>query len=146
MWLSTEEASLAGQRLAFNGSHGGASTMTWKEAKVTLMDWRLYIHYIVSNGLFLFVHSQMITSSPDLFCSLGFLLFTIPIHTLDRGRSRLLLPSGTTDDDPPMGRFLRHHRSRRLHLRPLQRVRFALGRLHGSRSRRLPRLWDPSTG
>jgi hypothetical protein len=51
MWLTTEEARLAGQRLAYNGSHGGASTMTWKEAKATLMDWRLYIHYVVRNDL-----------------------------------------------------------------------------------------------
>ena len=47
-WLSADEKKLAEARLAFNGSHGETGALSWKDAKRTLMDWRLYIHYLVS--------------------------------------------------------------------------------------------------
>ncbi|KAL4803962.1 major facilitator superfamily domain-containing protein [Aspergillus unguis] len=50
-WLSAEEKELAAQRLAIDGSKGGASAMTWKDAKGVLLDWRLYAHYIVYFGI-----------------------------------------------------------------------------------------------
>ena len=46
-WLSAEEKELAKERLALEGSHGEASGLTWEEAKKTLVDWRLYAHYVV---------------------------------------------------------------------------------------------------
>lgn len=46
-WLTVEERRLAEARLAYNGSKGKSSSMTWPEAKATLMDWRLYVHYLV---------------------------------------------------------------------------------------------------
>jgi hypothetical protein len=49
-WLSAEEKELAKERLAFEGSHGEAAELTWEEAKKTLVDWRLYAHFVVSNG------------------------------------------------------------------------------------------------
>lgn len=46
-WLSAEEKELAKERLALEGSHGEAGSLTWEEAKKTLVDWRLYAHYVV---------------------------------------------------------------------------------------------------
>jgi hypothetical protein len=46
-WLSTEEKALSAERLAFNGSKGHHGALTWQDAKRTLTDWRLYVHYLV---------------------------------------------------------------------------------------------------
>lgn len=46
-WLSIEEKDLAGLRLAEQGSHGSSRSMTWGDAKKTLMEWRLWCHYFV---------------------------------------------------------------------------------------------------
>jgi len=50
-WLSTEEKELATERLKHEGSKGHGASLTWSEAKVTLLEWRLWIHYIVSSIL-----------------------------------------------------------------------------------------------
>ncbi|CBF79229.1 hypothetical protein AN7027.2 [Aspergillus nidulans FGSC A4] len=50
-WLSEEEKALAAQRLAVEGSKGGAKAMTWQDAKEILLDWRLYAHYVVYFGI-----------------------------------------------------------------------------------------------
>jgi MFS family permease len=47
-WLSTEEKELAAQRLIDEGSKGSGNSLTWEEAKITLCEWRLWIHYLVS--------------------------------------------------------------------------------------------------
>ena len=47
-WLSPEEKELAAQRLVHEGSKGSGSSLTWKEAKDTIFEWRLWIHYVVS--------------------------------------------------------------------------------------------------
>jgi len=47
-WLSAEEKQLAASRLSIEGSHGHSGSMTWAEAKETLLDLRLYAHYAVS--------------------------------------------------------------------------------------------------
>jgi MFS family permease len=47
-WLSTEEKELAAQRLIDEGSKGSGNSLTWEEAKITLCEWRLWIHYVVS--------------------------------------------------------------------------------------------------
>lgn len=46
-FLTPEEKELAILRMEFNGSKGDASHMTWEDAKGVLLDWRLYLHYIV---------------------------------------------------------------------------------------------------
>ncbi|KAM0325170.1 hypothetical protein ACHAQA_007709 [Verticillium albo-atrum] len=46
-FLTPEEKELATLRMEFNGSKGSASHMTWADAKEVLLDWRLYLHYIV---------------------------------------------------------------------------------------------------
>ena len=47
-WLNAEEKALAIERVRLCGSKGGDKTLTWEDAKSTLMDWRLYAHYLVS--------------------------------------------------------------------------------------------------
>ena len=46
-WLSVEEKDLAAQRMALQGSHGNSASMTKADAVATLMEWRLWCHYIV---------------------------------------------------------------------------------------------------
>jgi MFS family permease len=46
-WLSAEEKELAEKRLRVEGSKGSSPGLTWKDAKSTLTDWRLYGHYLV---------------------------------------------------------------------------------------------------
>lgn len=50
-WLSTEEKELAAERLKHEGSKGHGASLTWNEAKATIFEWRLWIHYIVSTIL-----------------------------------------------------------------------------------------------
>lgn len=50
-WLTAEEKMLAAERLRMEGSHGQSEGMKWKDAKETLMDWRLYAHYAVYFGI-----------------------------------------------------------------------------------------------
>ncbi len=38
------------QRLAGQGSHGGGKSLTWEEAKSTIFEWRLWMHYFVSSS------------------------------------------------------------------------------------------------
>jgi sugar phosphate permease len=47
-WLSAEEKALAAQRLSEQASHGSSKSLTWQEAKSTLLDARLWVHYCVS--------------------------------------------------------------------------------------------------
>lgn len=50
-WLSEKERAMASDRLKIEGSHGHTGHMTWKDAKETLTDWRLYGHYAVYFGI-----------------------------------------------------------------------------------------------
>lgn len=47
-WLNSEEKALAIERLRVEGSHGTDESMGWVDVKATLVDWRLYAHYVVS--------------------------------------------------------------------------------------------------
>lgn len=50
-WLSAEEKELAAERLKFEGSQGSGASLSWKEAKATILEWRLWVHYIVRRVL-----------------------------------------------------------------------------------------------
>ncbi|EEU35201.1 uncharacterized protein NECHADRAFT_102106 [Fusarium vanettenii 77-13-4] len=50
-WLSLEEKDLAAARLAEQGSHGSSKSMTWEDAKSTLLEWRLWCHYLIYFGI-----------------------------------------------------------------------------------------------
>jgi MFS family permease len=46
-WLSEFEKDLALQRLYHEGSKSSSPSFSWVDAKATLMDWRLYAHYVI---------------------------------------------------------------------------------------------------
>lgn len=46
-WLNAEEKTLAAERMRSCGSKGGDKAMTWDDTKKTLMEWRLWAHYMV---------------------------------------------------------------------------------------------------
>ena len=46
-WLTDKEKELAIVRLKFCGSSANDKAMTWADAKETLTEWRLYVHYLV---------------------------------------------------------------------------------------------------
>lgn len=46
-WLSADEKSLATQRLSDQASHGDGKSLSWAEAKSTILDGRLWVHYCV---------------------------------------------------------------------------------------------------
>ena len=46
-WLTAQEKDLAAYRLAEHGSKSSSEAMTWADAKSTLLEWRLWCHYVV---------------------------------------------------------------------------------------------------
>ncbi|GFF58725.1 uncharacterized transporter C1002.16c [Aspergillus udagawae] len=70
-WLSAEEKELAKERLAFEGSHGEAAGLTWEEAKKTLVDWRLYAHFVLYFGIST-PFSSLSLFTPSITTGLGF--------------------------------------------------------------------------
>ncbi|CAD6593337.1 MAG: hypothetical protein ASARMPREDX12_007091 [Alectoria sarmentosa] len=46
-WLNAEEKTLAADRMKSCGSKGGDKAMTWDDTKKTLIEWRLYAHYLL---------------------------------------------------------------------------------------------------
>jgi hypothetical protein len=46
-WLTQDDKALAASRLAVQGSRGSGAAMTWQDAKLTLLEWRLWAHYHV---------------------------------------------------------------------------------------------------
>ena len=46
-WLNAEEKALAAERMRSCGSKGSDKAMTWDDTKKTLMEWRLWAHYMV---------------------------------------------------------------------------------------------------
>ncbi|KAJ3570498.1 hypothetical protein NPX13_g5710 [Xylaria arbuscula] len=81
-WLSESERDLARQRLLVDGSKGSASSLTWAEAKETLMDWRLYGHYAIYFAVSL-PFSSLSLFTPSIVAGLGYKdlhaqLFTVP--------------------------------------------------------------------
>ncbi|PFH62795.1 hypothetical protein XA68_11807 [Ophiocordyceps unilateralis] len=70
-WLSGSEKALAAKRLLHEGSKSCHKTASWTDAKATLMDWRLYVHY----ALYFAVNSPFAGLSlfaPSLTSGLGF--------------------------------------------------------------------------
>ncbi|KAI0370672.1 MFS transporter [Pilatotrama ljubarskyi] len=84
-WLSEEERELATQRIKGVASLGH-DRIIWKEAKATLMDWRLYAHYIayISNSV---PFSSNSLFAPTIVAGLGYKgldaqLFTVPPYAI----------------------------------------------------------------
>ncbi|KAI0702376.1 MFS transporter [Cerioporus squamosus] len=84
-WLSDEERELATQRIKGVASLG-SDKINWTEAKATLMDWRLYAHYIayISNSVSFSSNSLF---APTIVAGLGYTgldaqLFTVPPYAI----------------------------------------------------------------
>ncbi|GJN75923.1 hypothetical protein PLICBS_010033 [Purpureocillium lilacinum] len=58
-WLTSDEKEMARRRLVDQGSHGSGNSLTWKEAKETLLEWRLWVHYIFAD-----LKAQLMTVPP----------------------------------------------------------------------------------
>ncbi|KAI1821581.1 putative MFS transporter [Xylaria intraflava] len=86
MWLTTEERDLSVYRLRFEGSKGAHKTMTWKDAKETLVDWRLWGHYIIYFGISV-PFSSLSLFTPSITAGLGYgdlraQLMTVPPYAV----------------------------------------------------------------
>ncbi|TPX13849.1 uncharacterized protein E0L32_005793 [Thyridium curvatum] len=85
-WLSTEEKDLAAHRLAEQGSHGGSKSLTWAEAKETLLEWRLWAHYCIYFGISA-PFSSLSLFTPSITAGLGYenleaQLMTVPPYAV----------------------------------------------------------------
>lgn len=84
-WLSTEERDLATERIKGIASLGHEK-LTWAEAKATLLDRRLYLHYAVCIS-FSVVFSSISLFTPTIVSGLGYeglaaQLFTVPPYAI----------------------------------------------------------------
>ncbi|EKM51127.1 uncharacterized protein PHACADRAFT_151720 [Phanerochaete carnosa HHB-10118-sp] len=84
-WLSDEERNLAIERIKGVSSLGHAK-ITWKEAKYTLIDWRLYLHYLAYISISV-PFSSISLFSPTIVSGLGYeglnaQLFTVPPYAI----------------------------------------------------------------
>ncbi|KAL1878101.1 hypothetical protein VTK73DRAFT_8062 [Phialemonium thermophilum] len=70
-WLSTAEKDLAAHRLATQGSHGDGDSLSWAVAKSTLLEWRLWAHYIIYFGISA-PFSSLSLFTPSITAGLGF--------------------------------------------------------------------------
>ncbi|GAB7346466.1 hypothetical protein MBLNU457_5157t1 [Dothideomycetes sp. NU457] len=85
-WLSPEEKALASARLAKHGSSGTAKSLTWADAKATLLDWRLWGHYAIYFGISA-PFSSLSLFTPTITAGLGFKnleaqLMTVPPYAV----------------------------------------------------------------
>ncbi|KAH8670308.1 MFS transporter-like protein [Tricladium varicosporioides] len=85
-WLNPIEKELATNRLEFEASHGHDESLTWKQAKETLMDWRLYAHYAVYFGISV-PFSSLSLFTPSITAGLGYhdllaQLMTVPPYAV----------------------------------------------------------------
>ncbi|KAI0884284.1 MFS general substrate transporter [Annulohypoxylon maeteangense] len=85
-WLTTQERDLAVQRLHIEGSKGHHKSMTWEDAKATLVDWRLWGHYIVYFGIST-PFSSLSLFTPSITAGLGYQdlraqLMTVPPYAI----------------------------------------------------------------
>jgi MFS family permease len=87
--LTTKEKDIAVARLHTEGSKSSHHSMTWHEAKGTLLDWRLYGHYAIYFGVST-PFSSLSLFTPTITAGLGFLdlkaqLMTVPPYAVAYG-------------------------------------------------------------
>ncbi|KAH8881681.1 MFS general substrate transporter [Thozetella sp. PMI_491] len=85
-WLTHDEKDLATQRLHLEGSKGHHKSMSWEDAKTTLLDWRLYAHYLVYFGISV-PFSSLSLFTPSITAGLGYFdlkaqLMTVPPYAV----------------------------------------------------------------
>ncbi|GAB0138073.1 hypothetical protein EsDP_00006319 [Epichloe bromicola] len=106
-WLSGEEKHLAARRLSEQGSRGNSTSLTWREAKSTLLEWHLWAHYCIYFGISA-PFSSLSLFTPSITAGLGFenlkaQLMTVPPYAV--AYVVTLLVSWSAD----------HHNARALH-------------------------------
>lgn len=85
-WLSTSERDLAIARLEHSGSKGDAPSLNWQIAKATLLDARLWVHYIIYFGISA-PFSSLSLFTPTITAGLGYAnleaqLMTVPPYAV----------------------------------------------------------------
>lgn len=95
-WLSADEKAVAGQRLRVEGSKGHHKSLTWRDAAATLMDGRLYAHYLVYLAISC-PFSSLSLFSPSIVAGLGYhdlkaQLMTVPPYAVAYGMVSPPLP------------------------------------------------------
>lgn len=141
-WLTTQERDLAVQRLHIEGSKGHHKAMTWEDAKETLVDWRLWGHYVVYFGIST-PFSSLSLFTPSITAGLGYhdlqaQLMTVPPYAVAYGTfSVTTLPTRSL--------YVANQYSSRLNIdllvsRPFQRSRSTLSGPGYDRRHRLPRI------
>ncbi|KAI4636754.1 hypothetical protein J4E93_010979 [Alternaria ventricosa] len=85
-WLSTSERELAVARLEKEGSKGDAPSLNWETAKATLLDGRLWVHYIIYFGISA-PFSSLSLFTPTITAGLGYenlqaQLMTVPPYAV----------------------------------------------------------------
>lgn len=68
-------------RLENEGSHGHGQDLTWDQAKETLTDWRLYLHYAVYFGIST-PFSSLSLFTPSITAGLGYAGLTSQLMTV----------------------------------------------------------------
>ena len=89
-WLSQKEKDIAVARLETEGSNSAEKTMTWADAKSTLMDWRLYGHYVAYFAVSI-PFASMSYFTPSITTGLGYVdlqaqLMTVPPWCVGYGK------------------------------------------------------------
>ena len=84
-WLTPAERALAAARIAGEASLGHAA-ITWADARATLRDWRLYLHYLVYVAISV-PFSSISLFAPTIVAGLGYeglqaQLFTVPPYAV----------------------------------------------------------------
>nr|A0A089FNE5.1 RecName: Full=MFS transporter prlL; AltName: Full=Pyrrolocin biosynthesis protein L [fungal sp. NRRL 50135]AIP87508.1 putative MFS transporter [fungal sp. NRRL 50135] len=85
-WLSDEERELALRRLRVEGSKGLHQSDWWKDAKSTLVEWRLWAHYLIYFGIST-PFSSLSLFTPSITAGLGYdglqaQLMTVPPYAV----------------------------------------------------------------
>jgi hypothetical protein len=103
-FLNDDERQLALARMEFNGSKGSAGNMTWAQAKETLLDLRLYAHYIVYFSKSC-PFSSLSLFTPSIVSGLGYSsvhaqLMTVPPCTFNQPGSKQKISSEEVAKEP----------------------------------------------
>jgi sugar phosphate permease len=80
-WLSTSERDLAVARLEHDGSKSHAPSLDWTTAKETIMDGRLWVHYIIYFGISA-PFSSLSLFTPTITAGLGYANLTAQLMTV----------------------------------------------------------------
>ncbi|KIY43602.1 MFS transporter [Fistulina hepatica ATCC 64428] len=85
-WLSAEERALSALRLKHGASKASSEGLSWSAVRETLLDWRLYVHFVVYFGISA-PFSSLSLFSPTIVTGLGYTslkaqLMTVPPYAV----------------------------------------------------------------